>query len=78
MPETTEINVSYSVGMKVQIVKFELSADFHLSESHKIDVTGMTEEEIVVLADSTRAEIAKRLGDEIVARGVAAKKHQEF
>lgn len=78
MPETKEINVSYSVGMKVQIIKFELSADFHLSESHKIDVTGMSEEEIIALADSTRAEIATRLGDEVVARGVAAKKHQEF
>ena len=77
-PKTQEINVSYSVGMKVQIVKFELSADFHLSESHRIDVTGMTADDITALADDTRAEIAKRLGDEIVARGAAAVENQEF
>ena len=68
MPEVTEINVSYSVGMKAQIVKYELSADFHVSESHRIDVTGMSPEDIVALADSTRAEIAVRLGDDITDR----------
>jgi hypothetical protein len=78
MPKVTEINVSYSVGMKTQIVKYELSADFHLSESHKIDVTGMSPEDIVALADSERAEIAIRLGDDIMDRVIKAQNQESI
>ena len=78
MSKVTEINVSYSVGMKTQIVKYELSADFHLSESHRIDVTGMSQEDIVALADSTRAEIAVRLGDDLMDRVDKANKMESI
>ena len=78
MAETTEINVSYSVGMKVQIVKYELSADFHLSESHRIDVTDLSQPEILTLAEVTRAEIAARLGSDLVDRVQKAKDQESI
>lgn len=37
-PRCTEVVCSSSVGGKVQIVKFEYSADFHYSISRKYDV----------------------------------------
>lgn len=37
-PVCTEVTVSCSVGGKVQIVKFEYSADFHYSMSRKYSV----------------------------------------
>jgi len=37
-PICTEVSVSASVGGKVQIVKFEYSADFHYSMSRKFTV----------------------------------------
>lgn len=37
-PVCTEVTCSSSVGGKVQIVKFEYSADFHYSMSRKYDV----------------------------------------
>lgn len=37
-PKCTEVLCSSSVGGKVQIVKFEYSADFHYSMSRKYDV----------------------------------------
>lgn len=37
-PKCTEILCSSSVGGKVQIVKFEYTADFHYSMSRKYDV----------------------------------------
>lgn len=77
MAETTEINVSYSVGLKVNLDNYE-SADFHLSESHRIDVSDMAQPDILHLAQVTRDTIAKRLGEEVVARGMAAKNDRDF
>lgn len=77
MSETTEIKVTYSVGIKVNLGNYE-SADFHLSEGHTLDVTGMSDEDIAAEADRVRVEIAKRLGDEAVARAMAAKNDREF
>jgi len=37
-PVCTEVSVSASVGGKVQIVKFEYTADFHYSMSRKYSV----------------------------------------
>lgn len=37
-PICTEISVSASVGGKVQIVKFEYTADFHYSMSRKFSI----------------------------------------
>lgn len=46
-PVCTQTAVSASVGGKVQIVKFEYSADFHYSMSRTYDVPeGWTEDEI--------------------------------
>lgn len=80
MPELLEVNVSYSVGLKVNLGNYE-SADFHLSESHRIDVSDMTvnsPEEIDAFVNEVRNEIATRLGEEIVARGVAAREERDF
>lgn len=77
MSNTTEIKVSYSVGLKVNLGDYE-SADFHLSEAHTLDVSGLDAEAVTALADEVRAEIAVRLGNEIVERGMSAKKDREF
>lgn len=46
-PKCTEATVSSSVGGKVQIVKYEYSADFHYSMTRKYDVPeGWTEEDV--------------------------------
>lgn len=46
-PACTEALVSVSVGGKVQIVKFEYSADFHYSMSRKYDIPeGWTEADV--------------------------------
>jgi hypothetical protein len=37
-PRCTEVTVSASVGGKVQIVKFEYTADFHYSMTRKYDI----------------------------------------
>lgn len=37
-PVCTEVSVSASVGGKVQIVKFEYTADFHYSMSRKFSI----------------------------------------
>ncbi len=77
MAETTEINVSYSVGLKVNLGNYE-SADFHLSESHRIDVSDLEVADIAPFANVVRSEIATRLGEEVVARGMAAKNDRDF
>lgn len=50
-PKQTELSVSYSVGVKAQIVKYELTADAHVSRSEKFNVEGMTPEQVAVFYD---------------------------
>lgn len=46
-PQCTEVTVSSSVGGKVQIVKFEYTADYHYSMSRKYSVPeDWTEEQV--------------------------------
>lgn len=46
-PKCTEVLVSSSVGGRVQIVKYEYSADFHYSQSRKYDIPpGWTEQDV--------------------------------
>jgi len=75
MAKVTEINVSYSVGLKVNLGNYE-SADFHLSESHRLDVSNDTPGTETDLANAVREEIAQRLNDEVVARGLKAKERE--
>lgn len=56
-PELKEISVQCSVGGKMQIVKYQFSADYHYSMSQKYDVEGMTEIE----AAEFREEAIKQL-----------------
>lgn len=46
-PVCTEVLVSSSVGGKVQIVKYEYTADFHYSQSRKYDIPeGWTDQDV--------------------------------
>jgi hypothetical protein len=46
-PKCTEVVCSTSVGGKVQVVKFEYSADFHYSISRKYDIPeGWSEQDV--------------------------------
>lgn len=37
-PKLSEINISFSVGGKVQIIKFDISSDYHVSLSRKWEI----------------------------------------
>lgn len=61
-PQLIECGVSVSTGGKVQLKKFELSADYHLSLSSKWTMPpGMTEDE----AEQFRYEQVLRLRNEL-------------
>ena len=44
-PPMTEISISYSLGIKANIAKFE-NADAHISRSERYDVSDMTAKQI--------------------------------
>lgn len=62
-PQQTELSVSYSVGAKVQIVKYELTADVHLSRSEKWNVEGMTQDEIDSFYQERYQALSVELGE---------------
>lgn len=47
MPKAKEITVSYSLGAKIQVVKFEYQGDFHSSMSRTYDISDLTTEDEV-------------------------------
>ena len=49
MAKQTELTVSYSLGLKAQIVKYELSQDVHVSRTEKWDVSDLNAEEVEAL-----------------------------
>lgn len=61
----TDLTVSYSIGAKVQIVKYELSSDVHLSRTEKYNVDGMTPEEIDAFYQQRWEELRKEMGDRV-------------
>lgn len=57
-PVCTEINVSASCGGKVQIIKFEFTADYHYSASAKYSIPeGWTEDQITEFRQAKYAEL---------------------
>lgn len=60
-PVAKEVSVSVSYGGKVQLVKFELSSDYHVSVGGRWDVDGMTERE----AEAFRYEMIMKLKGEL-------------
>jgi hypothetical protein len=62
----TEINVSYSIGAKVNIGNYE-SVDVHFSRSEKYDTTGLTSEDIDKLWNERYQELHNDLGDLVLA-----------
>lgn len=62
VPICTEASVSASVGGKVQIVKFEYTADFHYSYSRKYSVPeGWTEQDVNDFQKAKIAELREEL-----------------
>ena len=62
-PELKEISVQASVGGKVQIVKYQYSADYHYSMSQKYDVEGMNELEAAEFRDEAIKQLRGHLED---------------
>lgn len=61
-PICTEVTVSSSVGGKVQIVKFEYTADFHYSMSRKYSVPeGWTEQDVRDFQQDKTIELRENL-----------------
>jgi hypothetical protein len=66
-PQQTELTVSFSAGAKVQIVKYELSGDVHLSRTEKYNVEGLTPDEIDAFYQERYEALSKEIGDKVVA-----------
>lgn len=60
-PVATEVSVSVSYGGKVQLIKFELSSDYHISIGGKWNVEGLTERE----AEAFRYEMLMKFKGEL-------------
>lgn len=61
-PVCTEVTASSSVGGKVQIVKFEYTADFHFSMTRKYDVPpGWSEQDVKDFQQDKVIEIRTQL-----------------
>lgn len=66
-PTQTELKVSYSVGVKAQIVKYELTADAHISRGESWNVEGLSQEEIDAFYEDRYAILQEELGIKIAA-----------
>lgn len=61
----TDLTVNYSIGAKVQIVKFELTGDVHLSRTEKYNVEGLTPEEIEAFYQERYEALRTQLGEAV-------------
>ena len=66
-PVLTEVTVSYSVGVKAQLVKYELTSDSHLSRTERWSVEGMSVEEVNALWRERFDALKLDLDDQISA-----------
>lgn len=77
-PELTEVTVNYSFGMKVQVIKYEESADFHASETRKYNVAGMPDEAVTEFVNNLRGEIYERIAQDVLDRADKAVNEQKY
>lgn len=57
-PKLKEINVSFSAGGKVQIIKFDVSSDYHISASERYEIPEeMSNEDARAFRDAKYTEI---------------------
>lgn len=61
-PVLTEISIAASAGGKVQIIKYDLSSDYFVSESRKWSVPeDWTEEDVQEFTEARRDELRERI-----------------
>lgn len=70
-PKLTEVSVSYSIGVKCNMDRFEKgkrvntyeSSDYHFSKTERYDVTGVDEIEVAKFCDERYALLKEELDD---------------
>lgn len=61
-PVLTEVNLTYSSGGKVQIIKYDLDSSYFVSESRKYSIPeDWTEEQALEFQEKKREEIRARV-----------------
>ena len=71
-PKLTEVSVTHSFGMKVQVVKYEEWADLFASETRRFDVTGMSPEAVDLMVEETRQQMRDRINPQVVEASIEA------
>ena len=63
-PQLREINISFSAGGKVSIVKYDVSSDYHISASKRYEIPdGMSEEDVAAFEEQKYNELRQLIDD---------------